>query len=227
MGNVIQLSERHARVSAGSRAARKSPAVNSPFEASTIRPTRPSEGICKPASILEREAFDASTIFANSSRLISARSRYDLSGCFDMLNCYMERNKIVKAFVAPGATTAPMNRGTLWLMSKSSQGQHYIRQWRKKRNLSLRALASRLEYEPGGEPLVTYASLSRIENGEQPFSEPVLNAIADALQVTRSMLLEMNPEKEGHVVDLLNKMDGPTRDQAIRMLELMVRSSAA
>jgi transcriptional regulator with XRE-family HTH domain len=144
-----------------------------------------------------------------------------------MGSCYMERNSKVKSLVALDATNESWNRAIIPLMPKAKQGQHFIRQWRKKRGVSLRKLAARLEMEPGGEPLVSYSSLSRIESGEQPFSEPILNAIADALNVTRVMLLEMDPEKEGHVVDLLNKMDRPTRDQAIRMLELMLQASAA
>lgn len=144
-----------------------------------------------------------------------------------MTACYMERNTAVKPFVAPGATMPRLNRDNLPAMAKNKQGQHFIRQWRKKRGVSLRKLASRLETEPGGEPIVSYASLSRIESGEQPFSEPVLNAIAEALDVPRVMLLEMDPQKEGHIVDLLNKMDRRTRDQAVRMLELLAQSSAA
>lgn len=144
-----------------------------------------------------------------------------------MTACYMERNSFVKGFVAPSATKGYVNRANIPAMAKTVQGQHFIKPWREKRGISLRKLAERLETEPGGEPLVSYASLSRIENGEQPFSEPILNAIADALDVPRVMLLEMDPQKEGHIVDLLNKMDRPTRDQAIRMLEILAQSSAA
>lgn len=139
----------------------------------------------------------------------------------------MECNSYVKSVVAPDATMPLLNRGIVVAMTKPIQGQHFIRQWREKRGISLRKLAERMEVEPGGDPLVSYASLSRIETGEQPFSEPILNAIAGALDVTRSMLLEMDPEKEGHVVDLLNQMDRTTRDQAVRMLELMAQTAAA
>lgn len=139
----------------------------------------------------------------------------------------MERNTFVKRFVASRATTPRKNRENIALMPKNVQGQHFIRPWRKKRNVSLRKLAAQLATGPDGEPLVSYAQLSRIETGDQPFSEPILNAISDALGVPRIMLLEMDPHKEGHVIDLLNKMDGPTRDQAVRMLELLAQASAA
>lgn len=138
-----------------------------------------------------------------------------------MTVCYITSNSAVKSFVAGGATNGPGGCDILLPMSQNKQGQHFIRQWREKRGLSLRKLAERLEAGPGGEPLVSYASLSRIETGEQPFSEPILNALAEALDVPRVMLLEMDPRKEGHIIDLLNRMPAQTRDQAIRMLELL------
>lgn len=144
-----------------------------------------------------------------------------------MFERYMECNSLVKSPVARDATIRVRNRASISRMEKRQQGQHYIRQWREKRGVSLRKLAARLEVDPGGEPLVSYAQLSRIETGEQPYSEPVLNAIAYALDVTPIMLLEMDPSKEGHVVDLLNTMDSATRAQAIKMLELMAKASAA
>jgi transcriptional regulator with XRE-family HTH domain len=144
-----------------------------------------------------------------------------------MAACYMDRNSGVKPVVALSATTNLWNCASIAVMAKSKQGQHFIRAWRQKRNVSLRKLASSLPTGSDGEPLVSYASLSRIENGEQPFSEPILNAISDALDVPRAMLLELDPNSEGHVVDLLNKMDRKTRDQAIRMLEAFAKSTAA
>lgn len=224
MGKVVPFTN-HARASSDSPT--KSFAESSPPETLTIRSTSPSEGVWRRVSIRDRDAFEVSTSPASSSRLIPERSRYDLSGWLLMTACYMERNSPVKPFVAPRATKAARNHATVASMAKNEQGQHFIRQWRQKRGISLRKLAERLETEPGGEPLVSYASLSRIENGDQPFSEPVLNAIAEALNVPRVMLLEMDPRKEGHIVDLLNKMDRRTRDQAVKMLELLAQAPAA
>jgi transcriptional regulator with XRE-family HTH domain len=144
-----------------------------------------------------------------------------------MTVCYMDRNNGVKGLVTLDATKSPSNRATIAFMAKSKQGQHYIRGWREKRGVSLRKLASLLPTDSDGEPLVSYASLSRIETGEQPFSEPILNAISDALDVPRAMLLEMDPKKEGHILDILNGMDRKTRAQAIRMLEILAQSPAA
>jgi transcriptional regulator with XRE-family HTH domain len=228
MAEIIRLAD-HARASAGSRAASptKSLAVKAPSDTLTMRSTRPSDGTCARVSIRDSEALDVPTRPASSSRLSPAFTRYDLRGWLLMTACYIECNSQVKGFVPPDATTGILNCATIAFMAKHVQGQHYLREWRENRGLSLRKLAALIEVEPGGDPLVSYASLSRIETGEQPFSEPILNAIAEALKVPRVVLLEMDPRKEGYIVDLLNRMDPPTRDQAVRMLELLAQTSPA
>lgn len=125
----------------------------------------------------------------------------------------------------PHVTICPRYCASMIRMAKHPNGRHYIKEWRKKRGLSLRRLEARLEVEPGGEPALSYVSLSRIEKGEQPFDEQSLQAIADALDVTRSMLLEINPEVEGEVIDLVRRMDEKTRKQAIVILSAMSKSA--
>lgn len=57
--------------------------------------------------------------------------------------------------------------------------RNFIRQWRKKKGLSLEELASRMEAVHGIP--ITHASLSRIERSVQPYSQPILEAIASEL----------------------------------------------
>jgi transcriptional regulator with XRE-family HTH domain len=106
----------------------------------------------------------------------------------------------------------------------------YIKEWREKRGLSLRRLADRLEQSPGGELLISHTSIGRIEKGQQPYSQPVLEAIADALGVPASMLLEVNPEKDGDVIDItlrLNKAPPELRKQAVDILEALLQSAGS
>jgi len=51
----------------------------------------------------------------------------------------------------------------------------FIREWRKHRGLTLQQLADRIG--------TTHATLSRLERGLQPYSQGLLEAIADALMV--------------------------------------------
>ena len=54
----------------------------------------------------------------------------------------------------------------------------FIRQWRESRAMTLEVLAERVGERIGG---MTHASLSRIERGLQPYSQPILEAIAQEL----------------------------------------------
>lgn len=54
----------------------------------------------------------------------------------------------------------------------------FIRQWREHRDMTLETLAERVGTKIGG---MTHASLSRIERGLQPYSQAILEAIADEL----------------------------------------------
>jgi transcriptional regulator with XRE-family HTH domain len=106
----------------------------------------------------------------------------------------------------------------------------YIKEWRNKRGLSLRRLAERLEQTPGGDLMLSHASIGRIEAGKQPYSQSTLEAIADALGVTAAMLLEVNPEKDGDVIDItlrLNKAPPELRKQAIDIIQALLQSSGS
>lgn len=106
----------------------------------------------------------------------------------------------------------------------------YIKEWRNRRGLSLRRLAERLEQTPGGDLMLSHASIGRIEAGKQPYSQSTLEAIADALGVTAAMLLEVNPEKDGDVIDItlrLNKAPPELRKQAIDIIQALLQSSGS
>lgn len=60
-----------------------------------------------------------------------------------------------------------------------------IRQWREHRGLTLEQLADRIG--------TTHASLSRIERGLQPYTQPMLEAIAEALQTDPASLIMRDP----------------------------------
>lgn len=113
-------------------------------------------------------------------------------------------------------------------MEKPQYRRTYIKEWREKRGLSLRRLAERLEDSPGGDLLISHASIGRIEKGQQPYSQPILEALALALGVQAWMLLEVNPEKDGDVIDItlrLNKAPPELREQAISVINALLQSA--
>lgn len=105
-------------------------------------------------------------------------------------------------------------------MTNRKYGKTYIREWREYRGLSLRRLADRLELN-GPDETISHASIGRIENGQQPYSQPVLEAIATALNVSVTDLLGVDPMKEGEVVDLMRMINDKNRAQAIRVLKAL------
>lgn len=95
----------------------------------------------------------------------------------------------------------------------------YIRAWRRKRGFTLDQMVGRLA-ELGVE--TTGASLSRIERGEQPYNQDILEPIAEALSVGRDDLLENNPElPEAEVIDFLHHLDAKEAKQAVTVLKAM------
>jgi transcriptional regulator with XRE-family HTH domain len=61
---------------------------------------------------------------------------------------------------------------------KPTYRKTFIRQWREAKDMTLEALAERVGEKTDG---MTHASLSRIERGLQPYSQPILEAIAEEL----------------------------------------------
>ncbi len=107
------------------------------------------------------------------------------------------------------------------VMRNARFNKHYMREWREFRGLSLRQLEGRIEVEPGGDPLVSYVSLGRIERHQQPYSQPILEAVAHALSTTPAAILEVDPTKGGDVVDLLRRLPRDKRDEATRYLKYL------
>lgn len=105
-------------------------------------------------------------------------------------------------------------------MARAPRPTHYLRAWREYRGLSLRQLASRMESEPGIE-IISHASLSRIENQKQEYTEEILNALAEALGVEAWMLLRVDPEKDGKIIDMFIHLDPEKQSQAVKLMEIL------
>lgn len=95
----------------------------------------------------------------------------------------------------------------------------YIRHWRKHRGYTLDQMVGRMA-EIGVE--TTGATISRIERGQQPYSQDILEALAEALGVTVGDLIENNPEMpDAEIYDFLRHLDDRERQQATAVLRAM------
>jgi transcriptional regulator with XRE-family HTH domain len=88
---------------------------------------------------------------------------------------------------------------------KRARTKHYLREWREYRGLTREAAIGRLGW--------SVSKISRIESGQTPYNEDDLNAAAEAYSTTPAMLIEVNPLKEGEVVDLMRMVRGIPSDK--------------
>lgn len=98
----------------------------------------------------------------------------------------------------------------------------FIRQWREHRGLTLEALADRVGEKIGG---MTHASLSRIERGRQPYSQLVLEAIAEALNVGVADLLIRNPGDPDAIWSIWDHAKPGEREAIVDMAEAYLQRS--
>ncbi|HWJ72692.1 MAG TPA: helix-turn-helix transcriptional regulator [Kaistia sp.] len=110
-------------------------------------------------------------------------------------------------------------------MADGTYSRTFIREWRLSRGLSLRKLSSMTASHPGGEPVISHASLGRIEKGEQPYSQAVLEAVSRALNVPTALLLESRPDENFETQELIadfRTLDPSKRRQVINFVKFLV-----
>lgn len=102
----------------------------------------------------------------------------------------------------------------------------YFKEWRKHRHYTQEQVIERLSEID--DPLVpkTAASLSRVENGKQPYTQRIVEALADVYQCEPDHLIGRNPEMAGEVIDLWARLTEIERRQAKAVIEALHRDSA-
>lgn len=103
----------------------------------------------------------------------------------------------------------------------------YLAEWRKFRGLTQVQVVDRLSLFDDPNLPKTTASLSRIENGRQPYGQPIIEALADIYTVAPGELLDRHPEREGRILDILHRLPAGQQDQAARVLEAMAEFKPA
>jgi transcriptional regulator with XRE-family HTH domain len=93
----------------------------------------------------------------------------------------------------------------------------FIRQWRLHRGLTLERLAERVG--------TTHASLSRIERGIQPYAQPLLEAIAEALQTDPASLIMRNPADPEDIWSVWDHAKPGQRRQIIEIAKTLLKTA--
>lgn len=99
-------------------------------------------------------------------------------------------------------------------VDKPNRRPTFIRAWRKHRGLSLEALAERVD--------MTHASLSRIERGEQPYNQDLLEVIAEALNCEVPDLLMRNPTDPEGMWSIWEKAKPGEKQQIVEVMKVII-----
>lgn len=90
----------------------------------------------------------------------------------------------------------------------------FIKEWREHRGLSQDALGERLE--------TSGSSISRIESGDQPYTQDTLEALADALQTDAASLLMRNPNDGDAIWSIWDRAKKVEREVIVDMARRIV-----
>ena len=105
---------------------------------------------------------------------------------------------------------------------KPARRPTYIRAWRKHRGLTLAQLADRLATEQ--ELSISEGQLSRIERGNTPYSQDILEAIASALRCGPATLLVRDPAVPDAIWSLWETLKPAERLQAVEIIKALGRT---
>jgi transcriptional regulator with XRE-family HTH domain len=105
---------------------------------------------------------------------------------------------------------------------KPARRPTFIRAWRKHRGLTLTQLADRLATEL--EVDISEGQISRIERGETPYSQDILEAIAAALRCEPADLLVRDPTATDAIWSLWDTLKPVERIQAVEILKTLRRT---
>jgi transcriptional regulator with XRE-family HTH domain len=93
-------------------------------------------------------------------------------------------------------------------MARPTKPKHrktYIREWRKHRGLNQEQLAARVE--------TTQETISRLERGEIAYTQPMLEAVAEALNCGPADLIMRDPSKEDFLWTIWDQIPAGTRSR--------------
>lgn len=89
----------------------------------------------------------------------------------------------------------------------------HLRKWRKFAKLSQEQLAEKAE--------TTGATISRLERGEQPYSQALLEKLADVLGCRDIDLLSRDPGPADKILAILNGMSPDSQSRALAVLQAL------
>lgn len=99
---------------------------------------------------------------------------------------------------------------------KKKVARHFIRAWRKHRNLTLEQLADRLG--------VTHGALSQLERGITNYTQPMIEALADALQCEPADLIMRDPSDPDGIWSIWDHAKPGERRQIVDVAKALLKT---
>lgn len=96
-------------------------------------------------------------------------------------------------------------------MAKKPTSRHFIREWRKARGYTLEQLAERIG--------MTHQNLGKIERGQVPFNQLLLEALADQLRCTPADLQIRDPSDPDGIWSVWDTLNPTERVQAVQVIK--------
>jgi len=109
--------------------------------------------------------------------------------------------------------------------SKEDRKPTFLREWRKFRELSQDRVIERLELE--AEYPFSKGQLSRVERGEQPYSQDLLEALSGIYGCESADLLNRDPyaQASDEIWDFYDKMTDTQKAQATEVVKALLKVS--
>lgn len=99
---------------------------------------------------------------------------------------------------------------------------HFIRQWRESRHWTQDQLVERLRAFDDPKLPGTSASLSRVENFHQPYTQRLLEALADIFQTDPGSLIMRDPTRSETIWSIWDRASPGEREQISRVAESLI-----
>jgi len=100
----------------------------------------------------------------------------------------------------------------------------HLRAWREHRGLTQEALAARIEGMFDEE--TTTATISRLENGKQPYGQALLEALAAALNCEPADIIRRPPGIEDEIRLVWSQLSPEKQKQAIDIIKVLREGAA-
>lgn len=118
-------------------------------------------------------------------------------------------------------------------MSQDTSGPgHFLREWRQSLDLTLEQVAERVNLlsqaradQPNSRPItMTHATLSRIERGQIPYNQHLLELLATIYQTDKASLIMRNPSDPDGIWSIWDTLKPVERQQAVEIIKALRRT---